>query len=164
MTSGKTLAAVAAGLMFVAGCGISSEVDALRKIPTKGDAYMHALQMEYAGLAATADGRGADDSAEFYYNKGKMAAGGKKVDPLGMKDRKLPKGVDDEIEAARLALVAVLRGGGAKKAPNQSARAQAMFDCWMEEVSRNAPAMAVGECRKGFDQALKYADEASTGK
>ena len=163
MTSGKTLAAVAAGLMFVAGCGISSEVDALRKIPTKGDAYMHALQMEYAGLAATADGRGADDSAEFYYNKGKMAAGGKKVDPLGMKDRKLPKGVDDEIEAARLALVVMLRGGP-KKSPNQSARAQAMFDCWMEEASRSAPAMVVNECRNDFDKALKHADEASTGK
>lgn len=159
MLKARTLTALAAGLIIVGGCGISSEVDALKKMPTKGDAFMHALQMEYAGLAGAADERGAGDSAEMYYNKGKMAAAGKKVDPLTMKDRKLPKGVADEVEAGRIALVAVLRGGGPKKSPNQTALAQAMFDCWMEEAAKEKPsAKDVKACRDGFDKALKRAE------
>jgi OOP family OmpA-OmpF porin len=160
MTNARTLAAIVAGLMVVGGCGISSEVDALKKMPPKGDAFMHALQLEYAALAGKADARGSDDSAEFYYQKGLTAAQGKKVDPLAMKDRKLPKGVDDEVEAARLALVAVLRGGSIKKAPKDTALAQATFDCWMEEASRGAPAAVIKECRDSFDKALKISDAA----
>jgi OmpA-OmpF porin, OOP family len=160
MLKARTLAAVAAGMMIVGGCSIASEVEALKKMPSKGDAFMHALQMEYAGLAGAADARGADDSAEMYYNKGKMAAEGKKVDPLSMKDRKLPKNVDDEVEAGRIALVAILRGGGPKKAPKQTAVAQASFDCWMEESAKEKPsAKDVKACRDGFDKALKQAED-----
>jgi len=157
----RTLVALAAGLMVVGGCGIASEVDALKKMPTKGDAFTHALHMEYAALAGAADGRGADDSAEMYYNKGKMAAAGKKVDPLNMKERKLPKGVAEEIEAARWVLVAVLKGGGPKKSPNQTAMAQAMFDCWMDEAAKEKPsAKEVKACRDGFDAAYNRANDA----
>ena len=136
MTKAKTLAALAVGLMFLGGCGMTSEIKELQGMPTKGDSFMHALHMEYAKLAAEADMKGDDDAAEFYYHKGKMAATGKKVGPMDMKERKLAKGTADEVEAARWVLVAVLKGGGPKKAPNNAALAQASFDCWMHEASK----------------------------
>lgn len=158
----RSLVAIAAGVVIVGGCSISSEVDALKKMPTKGDAFMHALHMEYASLAGEADARSADESAEFFYNNGKMAAAGKKVGPLDMKARKLPKGVADDVEAARWVLVALLKGGGPKKSPNQTARAQASFDCWMDEAAKEKPnKKVVDECRNSFDRAYKIADEAS---
>lgn len=81
-----------------------------------------------------------------------------------MKDRELPKGVADAIEAARLVLVAALRGGALKKAPNNAALAQAAFDCWMEEVSRKAPAETIQACRDSFDQALTRVEDALAAK
>lgn len=161
MMKAKTLAAIAAGMVLVSSCGISSEVEALKKMPPKGDAYMDTLKMEYAALAGAADERGSSSSAEMFYEKGKMAAEGKKVEPMGMKDRKLPKGVDDEIEAGRIALIAVMRGGGSKKAPKEMAAAVVSFDCWMDEAAKEAPAgNVVKACRDKFDKALKFTEDA----
>ncbi|MGH6662317.1 MAG: hypothetical protein ACREB6_12315 [Rhodospirillales bacterium] len=150
MLKARTLVAVAAGLMIVGGCETSPE-----------DTYRNTLEKEYAALAGAANARGAADSAKMYSSKGKMAAEGKKVDPLTMKDRKLPKGVEDEVEAGRIALIAIIRGGGPKKAPNQTAMAQATFDCWMDEAAKEKPAAKeVKACRDGFDKALKQAEAA----
>lgn len=150
MMNARTLLAVAAGMMIVGGCETSPE-----------DTFKNSLEREYAALASSAQARGAADSAKMYSGKGKMAAEGKKVDPLTMKDRKLPKGVDDEVEAGRIALIAILRGGGPKKAPNQTAMAQASFDCWMDEAAKEKPsAKDVKTCRDGFDKALKQAEDA----
>lgn len=150
MLKARTLVAVAAGVMIVGGCESSPE-----------DTFKETLQMEYAGLAGTATKRGAADSAKMYSDKGKMAAEGKKVDPLTMKDRKLPKGVEDEVEAGRIALIAIIRGGGPKKAPSQTAMAQASFDCWMDEAAKEKPsANDVKACRDKFDKTLKQAEDA----
>ncbi len=150
MMNARTLVAVAAGMMMVGGCETSPE-----------DTFKETLQMEYAALAGSATKRGAADSAKMYSEKGKMAADGKKVDPLTMKDRKLPKGVEDEVEAGRIALVAIIRGGGPKKAPSQTAMAQASFDCWMDEAAKEKPsAKDLKACRDGFDKALKQAEAA----
>lgn len=150
MMNARTLVAVAAGMMMVGGCETSPE-----------DTYRSTLQQQYAALASSAQAKGAAASAKMYSDKGKMAAEGKKVDPLTMKDRKLPKGVDDEVEAGRIALVAIIRGGGPKKAPSQTAMAQASFDCWMDEAAMAKPsAKDVKACRDNFDKALKQAETA----
>jgi len=148
MMKARALVAVAAAMLMTGGCETSPE-----------DTFKETLQMEYAALAGAATKRGAAASAKMYSDKGKMAAEGKKVDPLTMKDRKLPKGVDDEIEAGRIALIAVIRGGGPKKAPSQTAMAQASFDCWMEEAAMAKPsANDVKACRDKFDTTLKQAE------
>lgn len=163
MMKARTLVALAAGLMIAGGCSMSPEIEALQAMPTKGDSFMHALHMEYARLAAEADARGDIDSAEFFYNKGKMAAAGKKVGPMGMKERKLDKAAAADIEAGRWVLVAMLKGGGPKKAPNNAALAQASFDCWMVETARGKDGMKAGDaCRKTFDESFQRADSASS--
>ncbi|MBI2586355.1 MAG: OmpA family protein [Rhodospirillales bacterium] len=137
---------VVAGLAMLGACSIASEIDTVRRMPVKGDAFQQALHAEYVKLATIEDE--------------KMVADGKKVDPTAMKERKIPKNAEDELEAARIALVAVLRGGGPKKAPAQTALAQAMFDCWMEEQEENNQPKDIALCRNAFDAALKRAEAA----
>ena len=151
---------VVAGLAMLGACSIASEIDTVRRMPVKGDAFQQALHAEYVKLATIEDDEGDTDNAEYFNNKAKMVADGKKVDPTTMKERKIPKNAEDELEAARIALVAVLRGGGPKKAPNQTALAQAMFDCWMEEQEENNQPKDIALCRNAFDAALKRAEAA----
>jgi len=129
-------------------------------MPVKDDFFQQALHAEYVKLATIEDDEGDIDNAEYFNNKAKRVAEGKKVDPTGMKERNIPKNAADELEAARIALIAVLRGGGPKKAPNNSARAQVMFDCWMEEQEENYQPADIAACRNEFDLALKRADDA----
>jgi len=151
---------VVAGLAMLGACSIASDIDTVRRMPVKGDAFQQALHAEYVKLATIEDDEGDTDNAEYFNNKAKMVADGKKVDPTTMKERKIPKNAEDELEAARIALVAVLRGGGPKKAPNQTALAQAMFDCWMEEQEENNQPKDIALCRNAFDAALKRAEAA----
>lgn len=151
---------VVAGLAMLGACSIASEIDTVRRMPVKGDAFQQALHAEYVKLATIEDDEGDIDNAEYFNNKAKMVADGKKVDPTAMKERKIPKNAEDELEAARIALVAALRGGGPKKAPNQTALAQAMFDCWMEEQEENNQPKDIALCRNAFDAALKRAEAA----
>ncbi|HEX9903330.1 MAG TPA: OmpA family protein [Propylenella sp.] len=151
---------VVAGLAMLGACSIASEIDTVRRMPVKGDAFQQALHAEYVKLATIEDDEGDTDNAEYFNNKAKMVADGKLVDPTAMKERKIPKNAADELEAARIALVAVLRGGGPKRAANQTALAQAMFDCWMEEQEENNQPKDIALCRNAFDAALKRAETA----
>lgn len=151
---------VVAGLAMLGACSIASEIDTVRRMPVKGDAFQQALHAEYVKLATIEDDEGDLDNAEYFNNKAKMVADGKKIDPTAMKERNIPKNAADELEAARIALVAVLRGGGPKKAPNQTALAQVMFDCWMEEQEENNQPKDIALCRNAFDAALKRAEAA----
>jgi len=154
------LAGVVAGVVMLGACSIASDIDAVRRMPVKGDAFQQALHAEYVKLATIEDDEGDLDNAEYFNAKAKMVADGKKVDPTAMKERQIPKNAADELEAARIALVAVLRGGGPKKAPAQAALAQAMFDCWMEEQEENNQPKDIALCRNAFDAAMKRAEAA----
>jgi OmpA-OmpF porin, OOP family len=154
------LVGIVAVAAILGACSIASEIDTVRRMTVKGDAFQQALHAEYVKLATIEDEEGDIDNAEFFNNKAKMVAEGKKVEPTTFKERKIPKNAEDELEAARIALVAVLRGGGPVKAPNDTAHAQAMFDCWMEEQEENYQPNDIAKCRTAFDAALKRVETA----
>lgn len=160
MTSLTRLVGIVAISAMLGACSIASEIDSVRRMPVKGDSFQQALHAEYVGLAAIEDDEGDIDNAEYFNNKAKLVAEGKKVGPTGMKERKIPKSVAAELEAARIGLVAVLLGDGPKKAPNNSALAQAKFDCWMEEQEENFQPDDIAACRTAFDVALRRAEDA----
>ena len=51
----------------------------------------------------------------------------------------------------------VLNAGGATRAPEQSARAQTQFDCWMQEQEENYQPEDIAACRAGFLSAMDQA-------
>lgn len=150
----KTLFAIVA-LAFVAGCAARPDLNAIRSMPSKGDAFQQALHGEYLVLAKWEEDQGDYDSADYYVAKAKMAAEGKAVAPTEMKERKIPAGAIADLNAARTRLMGALAATAAKKAPADAARAQTMFDCWMEQQEENFQPEDIALCRSGFEGAMR---------
>lgn len=150
----KTLFAIVA-LAFVAGCAARPDLNAIRSMPSKGDAFQQALHGEYLVLAKWEEDQGDYDSADYYVMKAKMAAEGKVVAPTEMKERKIPTSAIADLNAARTRLMGALAATASKKAPADAARAQTMFDCWMEQQEENFQPEDIALCRSGFEGAMR---------
>ncbi len=122
---------------------------------SKSTAFQKALHKEYAELAFLEDDEGDSDDALYFNNKAVLSAAGNMVGPQKIKDRALPGDSKWELDAARRALVPELLSGAKDRMPAKAARAQAMFDCWMQEKEENDQPKDIARCRSAFDQALK---------
>lgn len=149
----------ALAIPVLAACAQGPNLKATKKMSITGDGMMvvfnEALHREYLKLATAEDRENDTDDAHFFNGKARQAAMGKNPGPQAIKERKLPKKNKPELQAARGALVAELGSGGPKYHPAASARAQAMFDCWMQEQEENDQPKDIAACRAAFDKALK---------
>jgi outer membrane protein OmpA-like peptidoglycan-associated protein len=57
-------------------------------------------------------------------------------------------------------LVTALDASGRTKLPDEAARAQVMFDCWVEEQAENLQPDDIAFCRGGFLEAIALVEEA----
>lgn len=159
----KTVLGFAITLPFLAAC-IGPDLDTTRGLKAKGSNFNKALYKEYLELAVLEDDEADVPDAEFFNDKAVKAASGAKVGPQASKSRKLPGGAKGDIKKAEKALLAALKGNATKKAPNHAARAQAMFDCWLQEQEENDQPEDIARCRAGFEKALKKAEAALAKK
>ncbi len=155
----KYLLASVVGVSLLAACS-AIDIDKTRALPSKGTSFQKALHVEYAQLAFEEDDEGDSRDAVFFDKKAHAAAQGTGVQPQNTKARTLPKNKVAELGAARTRLVAALGSGAREKAPKHAARAQAMFDCWMEEQEENNQPKDIARCRSAFEKALAAAERA----
>jgi len=153
MNSIKYIFITLTGMAVLAACS-AIDIEKTRKMPSKGNTFQQALHKEYAELAFLEDDEGDSDDAIYFNNKAMMSAAGNKVGPQKIKDRKLPGDSKWELDAARRILVAELGSGAKDRMPAKAARAQAMFDCWMQEKEENDQPKDIARCRSAFDKAL----------
>ena len=139
---------------LVAACS-SIDLDATKKMPLSGDNFQKALFKEYVELARSEDDQADSRSAVYYNTRAQMAAAGKDTGPQDMKDRKIPSSATADLAAARKKLTDALAAGAGKKVPEKAARAQAMFDCWMEQQEENDQPKDIAACRSAFEEAMK---------
>jgi len=151
----KTLKFVAIGaLAFVAAC--TTDLDKSRTVePAGGNAFTQALTKEYKDLAAfEADEMYDWTDAGFYARKALAAANGANVGPQDPAERDLPQDVLPEIQSTRQRLLAALDGGARESKPEIAARAQARFDCWLEQQEENFQHDDISACRDELLAAL----------
>ncbi len=147
-----TFAAAAAAL---AACSTAqSEIDAVSGMTPTGSSFQKALVKEYRALAIEENDEGDINNAYFFIQKARMAAEGKAVGPQSIDDRKLPTATIAEIAGAREKLLATLATNATQRMPADAARAQAMFDCWLEEQEENIQPHDIARCRGAFETAL----------
>ena len=139
---------------LVAACS-SIDLDKTKMLTLKGDAFQKALFTEYVDLARLEDEEVDTEDAVYFNNRAKMAADGKDTGPQEISERKIPQGAMGDLTAARKALTDALSGGAAKKDPAKAARAQAMFDCWLQEQEEGDQPEDIARCRSAFDAAMK---------
>ena len=138
-------------LALLGGC-MGDQVEALRHgAEGEGAGFTAELSREYKQLAFyEADQMHDWIDADRFAEKAPQTAGGESVAPESLENWALPEDKESELEEAHGRLLAVLGKGAAKKAPLAAARAQAGFDCWLEQQEENHQPAHIAACREAF--------------
>ena len=140
--------------VFILGACVTYDFDAVKNMEPKGSAFNKALHSEYIKLSSMEMAETDWSDAGFFNLKARSAGMGEMVEPQMMSGRSLPADKVAEMTKARADLVAVLKAGAGAK-PEAAARAQAGFDCWMQEQEENFQPDDIAACKKYFMAAMK---------
>lgn len=144
---------------LVAGCaGFTGQgyVDDLNAADLSGSGFSNALAREYRDLANFEWTKMADyRDGQHYAKKGLAAAAGEMVAPDEVASRDLPEFAMGDITSAHDRLATALAAGAGDRHPDVAARAQAKFDCWMEQQEENHQPDDIASCRKEFEDAME---------
>ena len=147
--------------LLLAGCGATFDYEALRRQENAGDHFTAALSREYRAFALYEADRMYDwpDAAHFG-DKAILSARGVVPIPERLSDWRLPAAETGAIATARARLMTVLDGGARHRSPATAARAQARFDCWVEQQEENWQIDDIARCRDGLHAALAELEKA----
>ncbi len=157
--------AAGAMILALAGCGTPSSIERVAMMDAGEDAFLAHLHAGYVDLASKEAGFYDWVDAAAFRDKAEAVASGILVLPWDPADR----GIDSEetmalLAGERAALMAELDSGDRAELPEAAARAQAMFDCWVEEAEEGpehpGPIAAHQEeqmalCRDAFFSAME---------
>jgi len=91
---------------------------------------------------------------QHYARKGLAAAAGEEVLPDEISSRDLPDFSVADITDGSNRLNEALSGGAREHSPELAAKAQAKFDCWMEQQEENHQPDDIASCRKDFEEVM----------
>ena len=151
MMNMKILGAVAA-LALLAGC--TSNIDQVSMAEGTGSPFTQALTSEYQAYVAEEKSEYDWGNADHFAQKGLLAAGGANVEPEDLANWDIPADKQAELAAARTRLMTALNGGARDAKPQDAARAQARFDCWVEEQDENHEDDKIAACKNDFMAAM----------
>jgi len=153
---------VAAGLSLAA-CYNSDQADVASMTPS-GTPFQAALHSEYSDLSRLEYDEGDWADGYCFLRKARAAAEGQDVEPELVWDWDVPEENVEELGDARDTLVYWMRMGAAERVPEKMARAQAMYDCWIQEQEENDQPDDIARCRDGFYAAIADIDRAMVWK
>ncbi len=140
-----------AGLL--AACA-SYDLDMIEAQSATGRTFDDALHDEYLALARDEHAEHDWEDAEYFAQRAMDAGAGIDPGPQEIKDRNIPADTRKEIGFARSSVVNAIATG--KLGPNAAkiARAQAKFDCWLQEQEENTQPDDIAKCRSEFEEAI----------
>jgi OOP family OmpA-OmpF porin len=147
------LLAVLAVVGLLGACSGPWDIQELRGTTrtTTGTPFTQALTQEYRSLTLfDADVDNDWPNAYIFAAKGLAAAQGQVVLPENTANWSLTAPQHAEIDPARANLIAALDNGGRTRLPDVAAKAQAKFDCWVEESSEGWQEAEIAACRGDF--------------
>jgi OOP family OmpA-OmpF porin len=143
-----------AGASLLAGCGAFESqriYDEAAGASPQGDAYHQALYSAYMEHATYEQAEMMDYPDAIYHSRKAIAAArGETPAPTSVSERKLPADKVDEATQAGSRLSAALAAGGAQRNAEAAAKAQAYYDCWLEQLEENFQPKDIAYCRDGF--------------
>ena len=149
----KVLSFSVVGLLMLSGCSSFVDTDTVSMMAPTGNAFQNALYQEYVDLAVAEKKEDDGDDATYFIAKAKSAAMAEGVGPQPLEERALPEAAKVDLAKARLQLVNKLWKGATEVTPAAAARAQAMFDCWMQEQEEAHQPAEIAACRAEFEKA-----------
>jgi outer membrane protein OmpA-like peptidoglycan-associated protein len=139
--------------MALSACG-GLELGKAKSVSPKGTAFDQHLYVEYITLSQMEYDESDYTDSDTFASRAVAAGSGQSPAPEEIAARNLPAEAVGDLTAARGRLVAVLAGGAAEKLPQPAARAQAMYECWMQEQEENFQPEHIAACRAGFEEAM----------
>ncbi|SMF06991.1 OmpA-OmpF porin, OOP family [Tistlia consotensis] len=152
----KLLGAFAA-LSLLAGCVTGYNIDAAKEVqPGNVSAFNAGLVKEYRDLTTFEADKMYDwPDADLFARKALAAANGETVLPEELANWDLPVDKIDEMAKYRAELVSLLDAGARTRVPDDAARAQGRFDCWVEQQEENHQPDDIAACKNDFLAALE---------
>ena len=134
-------------------------VDAVRLQADDREGFANSLASEYRQLALYE----ADDmvdwvDAERFAEKTLASARGETVLPERLEDWKIAEAQVPALQSSRSRLLRAFDRDARILAPHASARAQAQFDCWVEQAEEGHQQAHIAACREGFLDAMLEID------
>ncbi len=150
----RIVLASAACALILGACASSDQVNEAANAKATGSAFSQSLHKEYVDLAKAELAEGDRGDASHFALKAKEAATGKSVAPDDFKIRTISGSAGKTLKGERTRLISALGGSEAKRKPAVAAKAQGMFDCWMQEQEEGWQSKDIKACRTGYEKAM----------
>jgi OOP family OmpA-OmpF porin len=153
----RMLSVVALSLAVLAsGACVNRQLSEAQSTQPRGTAFDNALSRDYLAMAKSEGAQWDYKDTETFARRSLAAAQGKPTLPDEVKLREpfVPDRTVGELNQARQRLVAALDRNNRTARPEVAARAQVMYDCWLEQQSENIQPDHIKACRDQFMTAL----------
>ena len=142
------------GTLVLAGC-TGMELQRAQEMSPQGSAFDTSLYQGYVDLAASEFAEADYRDSDAFAMRAISAGSGQMVGPEPIDRRALPEDKVGELMDARRRLTMALSTGASDRNPAEAARAQVMFDCWMQEQEENFQPEDIARCRGAMMAALE---------
>ncbi|MGH8658291.1 MAG: OmpA family protein [Gammaproteobacteria bacterium] len=161
MTSMMKFAVVIAAAVSLIGCA-SRPMNRVGGVQPTGTDFDNALVQDYTALSQAEKAQGDHRDADTYALRAMAAAGGQSPAPDQVELRQpfLKGKYVSELSEARQRLVSALDQTGRAKAPEDAARAQSSYDCWLEQASEDLQPEDINACKQAFMDAIAKVEAA----
>jgi len=150
--------AAAVATLLLAGC-VSPWDPGRARTPTKDATPFDVVLMEtYADLAAENFDQGDQRDADFFLGRAATAAQGGKVTPLDPARFHLRPSARTEADDFHDRLTSVLGRDGRTRAPEETAKAQAFLDCFVDAREEDPDDVSARDCLRRLTGALEAAE------
>lgn len=140
-----------AGLAGVTLAACGTQLEKAEQTASQGTAFQKALYAGYMALAQSEYDSGDYRDSDAFAQRAIRSARGEAVAPEAVALRHLR---DDEARGllthSRARLLAAFETGAVERTPDKAARAQTLYDCWMEEQEENRQLAEIADCRDGL--------------
>ena len=151
---------VALAAVTLAACG--TQRDNAKRAVSSDQGYQGELSRGYLQTSGWEYGEGDYRDSDRFAGKSMAASAGENVPAPDMGSYNIPAEYAGEISAASQRLNSALGQGAASVAPADTANAQVMLDCWMQEAEENWPFQEEDRayCRDSFNESMAKVEAA----
>ncbi len=155
------------GKLFIAGVAVlalsacGTQLERAESVSPEGSAFDVSLFNGYVDLSRSEYGEGDYNDSDTFAISALNAGAGNRPAPEEVGSRAQPENKIGELGDARARLVAVLDNPKAiSEYPDDTAAAQVMFDCWMQEQEENWQPEDIERCRSSYYDKIAALEDA----
>ena len=146
-------ATVMVAVTVLSGCASKWDIGGVSMMEAE-KGYQAAAQKEFIAIAQAEYDEGDYTDSAYFLEKARQAAMGEKPIIQMVDEREVPPGTAPDLQAAYDELVTLSGPKAWHRAPEKLARAQAQYDCWLQEQEEGFQHDDIKACRMGYETAL----------